>query len=102
MRTLLILLTAVEVAAFVGVLAVYLVAITRSLRRTSDHLAKVSFGVRAIETQCEPVGPAVTRINGQLATLAGALEGLAGLATAGSSGSAPPGPPGTKEPRPRG
>jgi hypothetical protein len=82
MRTLLIVLTVVEVLVLVVVLAVYLVAITRTLRRTSQSLAKVSFGVRAIETQCAPIGPSVTRINGQLETIAGALAGVAALAGA--------------------
>lgn len=40
----------------------------------------MSFGVRAIETQCAPIGPGVTRINEQLVGIAGALDGVAGLA----------------------
>lgn len=82
MTTLLIVLTVVEVLVLVVVLALYLVAITRTLRRTSQSLAKVSFGVRAIETQCTPIGPSVTRINGQLEVIAGALAGVAALAGA--------------------
>jgi uncharacterized protein YoxC len=82
---LLVVLTVVEVLALVITLALYLVAITRTLRRTSRTLAKVSFGVRAIETQCAPIGPSVTRINGQLDTIAGALAGVAGLAGAAAS-----------------
>lgn len=80
MTGLLITLTVIEVLALVVVLALYLVAITRTLRRTSETLAKVSFGVRAIETQCRPIGPSVTKINGQLETIAGALAGVAELA----------------------
>lgn len=87
MRTLLIIGTAVEIALVVVVLAVYLVAITRSLRRTTAYLAKVSFGVRAIESQCAPIGPSVVRINGQLATIAGALSELGDLAEAAADGS---------------
>jgi ABC-type branched-subunit amino acid transport system permease subunit len=95
MTTLLIFLTVLEVLVLVGVLAVYLVAITRTLRRTSKSLAKVSFGVRAIETQCAPIGPSVTKINGQLETIAGALAGVAGLANAAApppAGASPHGP----------
>ncbi len=80
MIPLLITLTVIEVLALVITLAVYLVAITRTLRRTSKSLAKVSFGVRAIETQCTPIGPSVVKINGQLETIAGALAGVAELA----------------------
>ncbi len=80
MRTLLITLTVVEIVIVVGVLAGYLIAIARSLSRTSESLAKVTFGVRAIETQCASIGPSVTRINDQLTGIAGALEGLASKA----------------------
>lgn len=92
MRNLLTVLTVVEILLVVGVLARYLALITRSLRASSALLAKVTFGVRAIETQCEPIGPAVTRINGQLAVIAGALAGVAGLAEGAAdaaAGSAP-------------
>ncbi|CAN5549011.1 hypothetical protein BH23ACT7_BH23ACT7_03380 [soil metagenome] len=80
MRSLLIVLTAVEIVVFLGAVVVYLIAIAGSLRRTAVNLGKVSFGVRAIETQCAPIGPAVTRINAQLATIVGALGGVAELA----------------------
>lgn len=77
MRTLLIVLTVVEIVAFIAVLAVYLVRISASLRRSSQNLAKVTFGVRAIETQCASIGPSVTKVNEQLRTIAGALDGIA-------------------------
>lgn len=92
MTRLLITLTVIEVLALVITLAIYLVAITRTLRRTSKSLAKVSFGVRAIETQCTPIGPSVVKINGQLETIAGALSGVAALANT----AAPP-PEGTAD-----
>lgn len=76
MRNLLIVLTVVEILIFVGALAVYLVAIARSLRSISQFLGKVTFGVRAIETQASSVGPSVTRMNEQLTAIAGALEGV--------------------------
>jgi uncharacterized protein YoxC len=74
MRTLLIILTVVEILVVVGALAYYLIVISRSLERISDNLGKVTFGVRAIETQCESIGPSVTRINQQLTGIAGALQ----------------------------
>jgi len=81
-RVLLIVATLLELALLIGALAVYLARITRSLRATSALLGKVTFGVRAIETQCESIGPSVTRINGQLAVISGALDGVADLADA--------------------
>ncbi len=77
MTALLIVLTVVEVLLLVAVLAYFLVRIAASLRRTREHLAKVSFGVRAIETQCSSIGPGVTTVNRQLEDIAAALEGLA-------------------------
>lgn len=80
MRVLLIVATLAEIAIFVGALAIYLARIARSLQATSALLAKVTFGIRAIETQCNPIGPSVVRINEQLAVIAGALDGVASLA----------------------
>lgn len=82
MRTFLIIGTAVEIVLVIGVLAVYLVLITRTLRRTNRYLGQVAFGVRAIESQTRPIGPSVTRVNDQLATITGAFEDLAGMAEA--------------------
>jgi uncharacterized protein YoxC len=92
-RTLLIIATAVEIALVIGVLAVYLVLITRTLRRTNRYLGQVSFGVRAIESQCAPIGPSVTRINEQLATITGALDDLGDLAEAAATPSSSTGGP---------
>lgn len=80
MRTVLIALTAVEIALVVGVLATYLVKIAQSLQATAGYLGKTNFGVRAIESQCEPLGPSVTRINKQLATISSALASVADMA----------------------
>jgi hypothetical protein len=86
MTRLLVVLTVVEIVLLVVVLAVYLVKIAQSLRSTVGYLAKISFGVRAIETQCEAVGPAVTTVNGQLEVIAAELAQLERLA-----GERPPG-----------
>lgn len=80
MTALLVALTIVEIVAVVVVLVVYLVAIAASLRRTAGMLAKVSFGVRAIETQCQAIGPAVGTINERLTVVSHALAGLTRLA----------------------
>ena len=82
MRTLLIILTAAEIALVLGVIAFYLIRISRSLHLTAKHLAKATYGVRAVETQCSSIGPDVTRINEQLGVIAGAVGGVAARAEA--------------------
>ena len=77
MNTLLIILT----------LAAYLIKIAATLRHVSQTLGLVTFGVRAIERQTEPLGPVVGDINGALGQIAGALEEL-------GKPSPPPSPPG--------
>lgn len=88
MTALLIVLTLLEIVIVVAVLVAYLVAISRSLRRTAVLLGKVSFGVRAIETQCAPIGPSVLTINSQLAGIVAALGTVTGLADTAAAGSA--------------
>lgn len=86
MNSALIVVTIVEAALLVVVLAVYLIAIASTLRRVSSTLGLITFGVRAIERQTEPIGPLVTDINAALEQVAGALEGLAApKASAGAS-----------------
>ncbi len=79
MKTLLITLTLLEIAVVLVVLVGYLIAIATSLRRTSVLLGKVAFGVRAIETQCEVVGPAVVTLNERLEVVSEALADLSDL-----------------------
>jgi len=82
MRNLLITLTVVEIVVVIGVLAFYLIRISASLHETARHLAKSTYGVRAVETQCSTIGRSVTRINEQLATITGAMVGVADRAEA--------------------
>lgn len=82
MTTLLVTLTIVEIAVVLGVLVYYLARIAASLRRTATLLGKVSFGVRAIETQTQVIGPSVLTVNDQLAGVADALADLTDLAEA--------------------
>ena len=77
MRTLLIVLSVLEIVIVIAALAFYLRRIAESLRASSQNLAKVTYGVRAIETQCASIGPSVVKVNEQLRTIAGALDGLA-------------------------
>lgn len=82
MTALLVTLTIVEIVLVLLVLVYYLVRIAASLRRTSTLLAKVAFGVRAIETQTGVIGPSVGKVNEQLVTVADALTDLTELAEA--------------------
>lgn len=82
MTALLVTLTIVEIALVAMVLVYYLCRIAGSLRRTSTLLGKVAFGVRAIETQCNVIGPSVLTVNDQLVGVAAALDDLAALANA--------------------
>src|SRR3954471_10249051 len=75
MKTVLILLTLAEVVVLVLVLAVYLLRIASTLRTVARTLGLVTFGVRAIEKQTEPLGPVLRDINAGLEQVA-ALLGL--------------------------
>jgi hypothetical protein len=77
MTTALVILTVVEVAILVGVLATYLVLIDRHLRVISAYLGKLAFGVRAVETQTSPIEPSVLRINATLREIDAALGPIA-------------------------
>lgn len=74
--TTLVVLTVLEIVLLVGVLAVFLMMITRGLNSISANLAKVAFGVRAVESQCVVIGPEVQKINRTLREAAGVLPGL--------------------------
>jgi hypothetical protein len=73
MRTLLLVFTVIEILLFVVVLGAYLVRIATRLKSIASNLAKVTFGVRAIEQESATVGPAATRIN---SALGGVVRGL--------------------------
>ena len=77
MTTALVILTVVEVAIVVGVLAAYLVLIDRHLRVISAYLGKLAFGVRAVETQTSPIGPSVLQVNATLREIDAALGPIA-------------------------
>jgi len=82
MTALLTVLTIAEIVVLVVVLVYYLLRIAGSLRRTSVLLGKVAFGVRAIETQCSSIGPAVLTVNDQLSGISAALDNVTVLAHA--------------------
>jgi hypothetical protein len=86
-RNTLIAATLAEVVLLVAVLAGYLIAIAVRLRSISSTLGKVTFGVRAIDTQTKPLGPRLGEINGALGQVAEALQAVA-VAGAGGDGDA--------------
>lgn len=66
--------TLLEIATLVLVLAIYLAVIGGQLRSISATLAKVAFGVRAVEQMCSVIGPATDRLNGNLQEVANGLS----------------------------
>ena len=73
MKAALIALTLAELVLLVLVLAAYLLAIASTLRTVARTLGLITFGVRAIEKQTEPLGPVLRDINGALGQVAAAL-----------------------------
>lgn len=73
----LVVFSALEVLAFVGALAAYLQRIVATLERiggsADSYLAKIAFGVRAIEKETSHLAPQVTQLNQGLTALAGKL-----------------------------
>ncbi len=70
-------LAALEVLAFAGALVYFLYRISTALDRIGgspdSYLARLRFGVRAIEQETRPLGPQVTQLNGGLQALATTL-----------------------------
>lgn len=86
MNQLLVILTVLEVAILVAVLAIYLIAIGRPLESITKVLGKVAFGVRAVDTQTSTVGPSVTKLNSTLREIEAALGPLAEKAKRAAQG----------------
>jgi len=67
----------VVTGVLIAALAFYLIWVVVILRRLTDTLGKVVFGVAAIAHRVEPVERLVGEINGDLVGVADALEALA-------------------------
>ena len=78
--TLRVVLTVFEIVLLIGTLAFFLNVVARQLNSISATLAKITFGVRAVETQCLVIGPAADRINANLAQIASGLDQAASRA----------------------
>lgn len=64
-------------AVLAAALAFYLIWVVLILRRLTDTLGKVVFGVDSIAHRVQPIGPIVGELNGDLGAVADALEELA-------------------------
>jgi hypothetical protein len=75
MAVLLAVLSALEILTFVGALVAYLARITRALEaiggKADSSLAKLAFGLRAIEKETSHLAPQVTQLNAGLTSLGG-------------------------------
>lgn len=80
MIALLVVLTVIEAAVVVAILAMYLVLLHRRLAVTCTYLGKIAFGIRAVESQTAPIGPSVLRINKTLREINAALPAIAAKA----------------------
>ncbi len=70
-------LSALEILTFVGALVAYLARITKALEaiggKADSSLAKLAFGLRAIEKETSHLAPQVTQLNAGLTSLGGKL-----------------------------
>jgi len=78
--TLRIFLTVLEIVLLVAILAWFLARIARLLVAISATCGKITFGVRAVETQCAVIGPTADRLNAGLTDVANRLDQAAGEA----------------------
>lgn len=77
MRVRLTVLSALEVLAFAGTLVYFLARIVKALESiggsANSYLARLGYGVRAIDKETSYLAPQVTQLNAGLTTLAGNL-----------------------------
>lgn len=78
--TLRLILTVVEIALLTLTLAYFLARIARLLNAISATCGKITFGVRAVETQCAVIGPTADRLNAGLSEAVGRLDQAASQA----------------------
>lgn len=82
MALILMTLTTLGVVILFGALAVHLIRIATTLEaiggEPTSYLAKIAFGVRAIEQETAALAPEVTRLNEGLAAAAGGLDSIRG------------------------
>ncbi len=75
--------TLVGVFIIVAALALYLITIVVILKHVSFTVGTVLIGVRAIASQCQPLGPVIRDVVGDVRAIEEDLEALLGGAPAG-------------------
>lgn len=78
--TLRLILSVVEIALLTVVLGWFLARIARLLNAISATCGKITFGVRAVESQCAVIGPTADRLNSALQNVASRLDQAASQA----------------------
>lgn len=73
-------LSVIEIIALVVVLAIYLIAVARGLKRIATTLAEVTWGARAVERQLRAVESNVGQINAALTDIKTVAPGIVRMA----------------------
>ncbi len=73
-------LSVIEIVALIVILAIYLLAVARGLRRIAATLAEVTWGARAVERQLRAVESNVKQINAALTDIKTVAPGVVRMA----------------------
>ena len=73
-------LSVVEIVALITILAIYLVAVARGLKRIAMTLQEVTWGARAVERQLRAVESNVLQINAALTDIKTVAPGVVRMA----------------------
>ncbi len=73
-------LSVVEIVALVVILAIYLLAVSRGLKRIAATLAEVTWGARAVERQLRAVDSNIGQINAALSDIKTVTPGVVRMA----------------------
>jgi hypothetical protein len=73
-------LSVVEIVALITILAIYLVAVARGLKRIAMTLQEVTWGARAVERQLRAVESNVLQINAALSDIKTVAPGVVRMA----------------------
>ena len=73
-------LTVLEIIALITILAIYLIAVARGLKRIATTLQEVTWGARAVERQLRAVESNVLQINAALTDIKTVAPGVVRMA----------------------
>jgi hypothetical protein len=73
-------LTVLEIVALITILAIYLIAVARGLKRIATTLQEVTWGARAVERQLRAVESNVLQINAALSDIKTVAPGVVRMA----------------------